>query len=558
MISRICRWRYCASLGEWPSRATGLLAIIALVLTCSAALLAAGPPVQPFEAANWSTPANVVDAQVEAFLAKQGVALRNPCSDSVFIRRVYLDVIGTLPAAKDVDAFLNDQSSDKRAKLIEDLLARDEFADYWAMKWADILRVKSEFPVNLWPNAVQAYYRWIHDAIRDNKPYDQFARELLTSSGSNFRVPQVNFYRAVQGRDSASIAKVVALTFMGVRFDKLPKAAQGQMAAFFSKVAYKKTSEWKEEIIHMDPAATKAVDTAFPDGTTAKIPNGADPRLAFANWLTAPSNKWFARNIVNRVWAWTMGRGIIHEPDDIRTDNPPASPEVLACLEKELVKSKYDLKQVYRLVLNSRTYQQSSIPHGDTANPKVAFAHYTVRQLDAEVLIDAMCWIGGDGEKYSSPIPEPFTFIPTEQRTIALADGSITSAFLTTFGRPSRDTGVESERSNQPTDTQRLYMLNSSDVQRRIQKSPRLQAVINSTSGGATAPASKRGQARPRGGNRAATIRRIYLMILSRYPTQAELSVAQKYFAMKGLLPKDATADLAWALINSKEFLFRH
>ena len=522
-------------------RLIGLLATIVLGLTCSAAVAATGPPVQPFEASNWSTPANAIDAAVETALGKQGVALRNPCSDSVFIRRVYLDAIGILPAAKDVDAFLNDQSPSRRAKLIEDLIARDEFADYWAMKFCDILRVKSEFPVNLWPNAVQAYHKWIHDAIRDNKPYDQFAGELLTSSGSNFRVPQVNFYRAVQGRDSASIAKVVALTFMGVRFDKLPQAKRTQMAAFFSKVAYKKTSEWKEEIVYMDPAATKAVDSAFLDGTTAKIPSGADPRQAFANWLTAPGNKWFARNIVNRIWAWTMGHGIIHEPDDIRQDNPPASPELLACLEKELVKSKYDLKQVYRLVLNSRTYQQSSIPNGDTASPKAAFAHYTVRQLDAEVLIDALCWLGGDGEKYSSPIPEPFTFIPPEQRTIALADGSITSAFLTTFGRPSRDTGLASERSNQPTDTQRLYMLNSSDVQRRIEKSPRLQAVASTTRG-----------------NRAATIRRIYLMILSRYPTQAELALAQKYFSTKGILPKDSATDLAWALINSKEFLFRH
>jgi hypothetical protein len=164
-----------------------------------------------------------------------------------------------------------------------------------------------------------------------------------------------------------------------------------------------------------------------------------------------------------------------------------------------------------------------------------------VRQLDAEVLIDALCWIGGDGENYSSPIPEPFTFIPKEQRTIALADGSITSSFLTTFGRPSRDTGLESERGSQPTDTQRLYMLNSSDVQRRIDKSPRLQGVVNTLRG-----------------NRNAMIRRIYLILLSRYPTPDESAIAKQYFQKYGLQPKQAAGDLAWALINSKEFLFRH
>lgn len=527
-----------------------LLLIVVLGLACAGAFVAScgwGSPnphpeeLQPFEDTSWSIPASAVDAQVVTALNKQSVALRNPCSDAVFVRRAYLDVIGTLPAPKDVDAFGKDNRLDKRARLIDDLLARPEFADYWTMKWCDLLRVKSEFPINLWPNAVQAYARWIHDAIRDNRPYDQFARELLTSSGSNFRVPPANFYRAVQGRDPASLAKAVALTFMGTRFERWPQARRDGMAAFFSKVAYKKTDEWKEEIVYVNPDSNKAVKAVFPDGSKAIIAAGVDPRQTFADWLIAGNNKWFARSIVNRIWTWTMGRGIIYEPDDIRPDNPPASPEALACLEKELVKSKYDLRQIYRLILNSRTYQQSSIPRNDTANPKVAFAHYTVRQLDAEVLIDALCWIGGDGESYSSPIPEPFTFIPKEQRTIALADGSISSTFLMNFGRPSRDTGLESERGNQPTDTQRIYMLNSSDVQRRIDRSPRLQAVLNLT---------RR--------NPAKAIAEIYMILLSRYPTAAESALAKQYYQSKGLQPKQAAGDLAWALINSKEFLCRH
>lgn len=525
-----------------------LPAIVALALLACGSFAAQQAIVEPFENASWTTPANVIDTHVAAALARQGASLRPQCSDAVFIRRVYLDMIGTLPLPREVDAFLRDTRPDKRAKLIDSLFLREEFADYWTMRWCDVLRVKSEFPINLWPNAVQAYHRWIHDAVRNNRPYDRFARELLTSSGSNFRVPAVNFYRAVQGRDPTSLAKAVALTFMGERAERWPKSRLDGMSAFFSKVAYKKTLEWKEEIVYANPDADKPVKAVFPDGKAVTIPANVDPRQVFAGWLISPSNNAFARNIVNRLWAWTMGRGIIHEPDDIRPDNPPACPELLACLEKELVKSGYDLRHILRLILNSRTYQQSSVPHplldGNMTSPSarsVEFARYAVRQLDAEVLIDALSWIGGEGESYSSPIPEPYTFIPKDQRTIALADGSITSSFLTTFGRPSRDTGLLAERGSQPTDTQRLYMLNSSDIQRRIDRSPRLQMAAN---------AGRR--------NPVNAIRMIYLTLLSRYPTDDEERIALHYYRTSGLQPRQAASDLAWALINSKEFLCRH
>jgi len=484
---------------------------------------------------------NILDGPVRAALQARGIQPANPCSDEVFIRRVYLDVIGTLPEPEDVYKFLQDRSSGKRAALIDALLARDEFADFWALKWCDLLRVKAEFPINLWPNAVQAYHRWIHDAVRENKPYDQFVRALLTSSGSNFRVPPVNFYRAVQGRDPSAIAGAVALTFMGTRLDSWPQDRRSGMAAFFSRVAYRYTAEWKEEIVTLNPASSTTVEAVFPDGRTVKIPPGDDPRLAFADWLIKPDNPWFARNVVNRIWSWLLGRGIIHEPDDIRSDNPPANPELLALLEKELVKANWDLRHIYRLILNSRTYQQSPIPRSNSPEAEALFAYYPVRRLDAEVLIDALDWIGGSGENYSSLIPEPFTFIPSDQRTIALADGSISSTFLEMFGRPSRDTGLESERNNQPTDSQRLHLLNSTEVQRKIEQSPRLRRVVQVA-----------------GANRADLIRRIYLNLLSRLPTQAELAAAEQYAQTPGLNSTQAANDLAWALVNSKEFLYRH
>jgi len=486
-------------------------------------------------------PVNEIDALTMRTFQKQGIEPANLCSDAVFIRRVYLDVIGTLPEPQEVRAFFQDRRPDKRAVLISTLLQRDEFADYWSLKWCDLLRVKAEFPINLWPNAVQAYHRWIRGAIRQNMPYDQFARELLTSSGSNFRVPQVNFYRAIQGQEPSAIAAAAALTFMGVRLENWPPERRSGMEAFFSRVAYKQTAEWKEEIVHLNPAPTEPLQAVFPDGVEVQIQPGQDPRVVFADWLITPENPWFARNIVNRIWAWLLGRGIIHEPDDIRPDNPAVHPELLVFLEKELVRAGYDLRHIYRLILNSGTYQQSSIPRSDDPRGEALFAYYPVRRLEAEVLIDALCWISGTRESYSSPIPEPFTFIPEEHRSIELADGSITSQFLEMFGRPARDTGLESERNNQPTDAQRLHLLNSSHVQDKIERSARLNGLIRAAKG-----------------NRRMLVNMIYLNILSRYPTQAELAAAEEYFQTKGINLRQATNDLVWALVNTKEFLYRH
>jgi len=198
-------------------------------------------------------------------------------------------------------------------------------------------------------------------------------------------------------------------------------------------------------------------------------PTATRARCSPAGWWTR-KNPWFARNIVNRAWFWLLGRGIIQEPDDIRPDNPPVNPELLAYLEKEFVASHYDMKHLYRLILNSQAYQLSSIPRSTNPEAAANFAFYPVRQLDAEVLSDALCEITGTTEKYSSSIPEPFTFIPEKERSIALPDGSITSSFLEMFGRPPRDTGLESERNNLPTANQRLHLLNSSHIQRKIEQ----------------------------------------------------------------------------------------
>jgi hypothetical protein len=517
---------------------------VAALLATMAGTGGAQPAPNPYEIPGGVAAQGRIDELVFERLKRSGIKPAQLCSDAVFVRRAYLDVIGTLPTAQEARAFLSDPDFNRRSALIDRLLEREEFAEYWAMKWADLLRVKSEFPINLWPNAVQAYHGWIRSSLRQSVPYDRFVREMLTSSGSNFRVPPVNFYRAMQSREPEAIARAVALTFMGTRAERWPKERLAGIAAFFSSIGYKPTGEWKEEIVLFDPskaAASGAPRVAvFPDGEPARLRADQDPREAFADWLLAPKNPWFARNIVNRIWSWLVGRGIVHEPDDIRPDNPPSNPELLAFLEQELATARYDLKHVYRLILNSHVYQLSSIHASPTPEAAAQFAYYPLRRLDAEVLIDAICQITGTTEQYSSPIPEPFTFVPENQRSISLADASISSPFLEVFGRSPRDTGLESERTNRPTAAQRLHMLNSSHVQLKIQQSAKLRALVQ------------------RGGRPRDPIDSLYLAILSRFPTDEELRTVGAYFEANPGNRGPAGADLVWALVNSAEFLFRH
>lgn len=568
----------------------GTPVISTAILLAALGVSEAGPSRQAiYESAADPTPQGKIDELVLGQLNQLAIPPARLCSDAVFVRRVYLDVIGTLPTAEEAKAFLEDRSSDKRRALIDRLLARDEFADYWAMKWSDLLRIKAEFPINLWPNAAQSYHRWIRTSIKQNLPYDRFVRELLTANGSNFRVPQVNFYRAMQNREPLGIAQTVALTFMGARTEKWPKERWSGMAAFFSQISYKSTREWKEQVVFFDEAKAaqtaggEATEAVLPDGTRVRLAGDRDPRAVFADWLMAPGNPWFARNIVNRVWSWLQGRGIIHEPDDIRLDlvqpdNPPSNAELLTYLEQELVKARYDLRHVYRLILNSATYQLSSIPRSSKPEALAHFAFYPLRRLEAEVLIDALCQITGTTERYSSAIPEPYTYIPEDQRSIALPDGSITSSFLEQFGRPSRDTGLEAERNNRITADQRLHLLNSSHIRDKIEQSPKLKALLpaeakpdqnarvqaagrNSKDGKSRSPAAvaakQQAEAQALLNEQKEIVTGYYLTVLSRFPTEEEVKlVAEHWPPRRG--KREGPADLAWALINSAEFLYRH
>jgi hypothetical protein len=540
----------------------------------------------PYESGKGFSPNGKIDELQLANFAKLGIKPAKICSDAVFLRRVYLDIIGTLPSADEAEKFISDKTPDKRAKLIDGLLNRDEFAKYWTLKWCDILRVKSEFPINLWPNAVQAYSHWIWNAVETNMPYDKFARALLTSSGSNFRDPAVNFYRSTPDKTPSGIAKIATLAFLGSRLQDWPEYDRKEIEKLFSRISYKKTGEWKEEIVFFNPEIHDEMTVDMPDRTKLKIPSGHDPRAAFAGWLAGPGKKWFAEAAVNRTWFWLFGLGIVHEPDAfgfhkkndgfldsalgaftgrapcVNTGNPPRNPELLGYLADEFIRSKYDFRELIRMIANSATYQQSCVPAGeDIIAAGKYFAVYPVHRLDAEVLADALSYFAGVSPQYMSVIPEPFTYIPAENRTIELYDGSISSSFLETFGRSARDTGFLTERSSQITYSQRLFLLNSPIIQNKVTNTPFLKTIMENAKGDSTN-----------------IINQIYLLILSRYPSEDEIEKillnygeirapgkggdkgdgkgGKKKQAMKNA--NFACRQLIWALINSKEFIFNH
>lgn len=568
------------------------VALLAVLLSLSLRAAEVGSPASggtsasPYESPTESVPESELDRLAAAKCRELGVTLPGNCSDAVFVRRVFLDGIGTLPTTAEVKSFLDNQAPDKRAALVDSVLSRREFADFWALKWGDLLRVKSEFPINLWPNAVQAYHHWIRESLKGNLSYDRFASELLTASGSNFRDAPVNFYRAVQDVGPETIAKAVALTFLGMRAEKWPRERLQGFSKFFEGIKFKKTGEWKEEIVYVDlfdgkALADSASSAILPDGSAMTLPKGKDPRQVLAGWLTDPKNPYLARALANRVWYWLMGRGIVHEADDLRPDNPPACPELLAYLERELVQSGYDVKHLFRLILKSRTYQRSTVAPG--APSPECFAFYQVRRIEAEVLADAICQLTGTSEQYSSPIPEPFMFIPENARSIELPDGSISSSFLELFGRTPRDTGLESERSNRVTASQSLHLLNSTQILKKLETGERMYSIA--------------AFGRPPG----EVVRELYLAFLARNPTPEELRNCQDWIASsrsnegggfgwrgrrlggfgkpgagaaggqfaklgelgQGRFPgrppiPEAYVDLAWSLVNNPEFLYRH
>lgn len=542
--------------GKVTVQGFGQAAIIAIYLRqpALARVIVPQPLAGPFPKIE---PNNRIDELVFARLQKLGIVPSEVCPDEVFLRRVYLDTIGMLPTPDEARAFLADKDPKKRSRLIDQLLERNEFIDYWTLRWGDLLRIKSEYPVRVWPRGVRTYYNWVRESIARNKPMDQFARELITANGSNFRVGPANFFRAMPTRDPQSFAETTAVLFMGARIGCARCHGHPTenwalddvlgMAAFFSKVAIKTTLEWKEEVVFHNPwgqvyhPKTRAVvKPKFLGGDTLDLAPEEDPRGKFADWLTSPQNPWFARALANRVWFWLFGRGIVHEPDDLRSTNPPSHPELLDYLAQELVSHKYDLKHLFRLVLNSKTYQLSSKPNGSNRGDLVHFSHYLLRRLGAEQFLEAVCQVTGTTEEFASWIPVPPTILPRGTRATQIFDGDIKHPFLDLFGRPSRDTPYECQRNLESSVRQSLHLLNSDHFEGKIAGSQTIQRLLQ-----ANKPDAE-------------IVDELYLSALARFPRADEKAKALEYLTKKKDARAQAVQDLCWALLNTKEFMFNH
>lgn len=405
---------------------------------------------------------------------------RGQATDSVMARRLYLDICGRIPSVEELTRYVRSADPNKKERLADELLSSDAFADYWSMRYCDILRVKSEFPINLWPNAVYVYHRRIRSFVKDDEPWDRFAAALLGAEGSNFRVPEANFLRAAAKRTPEGLSEVASLTFLG--------KASAEYADYFRRVSYKGTREWKEEIVWVEPG----------DG-----PSPSD----FAELVTGKLEKRFAAASVGRVLHWIFGEpaeGMVR-PDETR-------------LVDVFRGSGYRLKPLVRAVVLSPEYSRGSVTGG-----------FPRRRLDAEVLDDVICDITGGRRDYQSIAPEPFTFLPPDRRSVLIEDGSISNAFLLLFGRPARDSGELSERDNRVTAKQRLYLFNSGQLYGRLSRLASRPDVRNK--------------------KESARINYLYRMFLSRTATSAEHKTVRA--------AKLAPRDIAWCLLNTREFLYR-
>lgn len=490
---------------------------------------------------------NYVDTLVHAKLRKLRMVPSELCDDATFLRRVYLDITGTLPTPTDVRLFLADSAPNKREKIVDALLARDEFADLWVMKWAELLQVRSaDQQVQMSAKSALQYYDWLKEQIAQNVPVDAMVRALLTATGPSFENPAANFYKVE--RDTLKLTENVAQSLMGVRmqcaqchnhpFDRWTMNDYYGLAGFFAQVGRKQGEDPRETIVFnaasggvKHPVGGKDVAPKFLGGAQPKLEKGADRRAALAEWLVSPDNPYFARNLANIVWAHFFGRGIVDPIDDVRVSNPPSNPELLDQLATQLVAYRYDFKKLVRDICTSRTYQLSPVSNATNAGDESNFARASIRRIRAEVLLDVVGAATGT--------PEKLRGLPQGARAVEIADGRTTNYFLTTFGRATRETPCSCEVKMEPNLSQALHLLNGETVNAKI------------ASGGLVKKWLKEGRAR------RAIIEELYLRTLSRLPTAIELEKLETFFG-EGKSNETVLNDLFWSLLNAKEFVFNH
>ena len=490
------------------------------------------------------SPNNYVDTLVYAKLKKLRLAPSDLCDDATFLRRVYVDVIGLLPTANEVVRFTEDSSPDKRAKLIDDLLQRKEFADLWVMKWAELLQIRSNNDQFSYKAAL-LYYNWLQEKIGANVPINEIVHDLLTASGPSFKNPGANYFQVE--RDTLKTAENVAQVFMGMRiqcaqchnhpFDRWTMDDYYGFGAFFTQVGRKGSEDPREAVIFdkndgemKHPVGGRTMAPKFLGGETATIKEDSR-REALARWLTSPENPYFARNMANIIWAHFVGKGIIEPVDDIRVSNPASNPELLQALADKLVEYRFDFRRLIRDICTSRTYQLSTRPNATNAGDDRNFAKAAIRRLRAEVLLDCISQVTETQDKFQG--------LPRGARAVQIADGNVNTYFLTTFGRATRGTVCSCEVKTEPNLSQALHLLNGNTTQEKTQ------------SGGVVKKLLKEKKSPEE------IVEELYLRCLARKPTREEVS-RLKSFIKDDKKPEAVLNDIFWALLNSKEFIFNH
>jgi hypothetical protein len=486
---------------------------------------------------------NFIDALVNAKLKKLRIAPSALCSDEAFLRRVYIDLIGLLPTVEQYQRFMNSKAPNKRDLLVDELLSRKEFVELWVLKWAELLQIHSSMLVS--HKAMLLYFNWLQDRLAHNVPMDRLVQELLASQGGTFKNPATNYYQIEP--DTLKTAENVAQVFLGMRiqcaqchnhpFDRWKMDDYYGFAAFFCQIGRKGADDPRETVVFNSgagevchPVGGRVMKPRFLGGEEPDVA-GKDRRQVLAQWLASPRNPYFATNLANMVWAHFLGRGIIHEADDVRVSNPPCNPELLQELGKRLTEYKYDFKRLVRDICTSRTYQlateTNSSNQGDTRN----FAHGSIRRIRAETLLDCICEVTQSKEKFPG--------LPLGARAVQIADGSVSSYFLSTFGRATRETVCSCEVKLEPTLSQSLHLLNGDTTTRKIAQGN----LVGRRLGEKRLPAQ--------------ILDELYIRCLSRKPTEEEKTHLIALIGSEKDV-KTALEDVFWAMLNSREFMFNH
>jgi hypothetical protein len=503
---------------------------------------------------------NYVDGFVLKKLESLHIPPSPPCSDEEFIRRFCLDAAGILPTPEEVRKFLADPAPDKRAKLVDALLERPEFVDYWAYKWSDILLITTR---KLPQPDVWSFYRFVRQSVADNKPWDRFAREIVTATGSTLTNGAANYFAL--HKDVADLNEATSITFMGMSITccrchnhPLEKWTQDQywsMANLFARVALKNGDRPGEVNVQSLPNGdVPHLRRGIPmpptplDGKPLAFDSPTDRRQYFADWLTAPENPYFAKALVNRVWRNFMGRGLVEAEDDLRQTNPPTNAELFDALAKDFIDHQYDVKHLIRTVANSAAYQRSAKPLPGNASDDRFYSHYLIRRLSAEVLLDAYAQVTGVPTPFNQirsaagDSSSPYAGYPLGTRALQLPDAQVVSRFLDAFGRPERSQPCSCERQQDSSVGQALHVNNGQTLNDKLRdKKCRVEEWLKENV------------------SDEEEVKRVFVLALCRTPTAGEMT------KFKGLLAeaaadkasrREALEDLLWSVLSSKEFMF--